>query len=60
MADWMSAFLERFNADFLVCRCDHFSLKHDLDTGECFGVDLDDHSIRCECRQLDVVDDPDE
>ncbi len=33
---------------FNVCRCGHFVLKHDGDTGKCYGVD--DHSIRCECK----------
>jgi hypothetical protein len=37
-----------------VCRCGHFVFKHDGDTGECYGVDVDHHSIRCECKTLNV------
>ena len=39
---------------FNVCRCGHFVFKHDGDTGECYGVDVDHHSIRCECKTLNV------
>jgi hypothetical protein len=32
-----------------LCLCGHFRFKHD---GRCYGVDIDDHSIRCTCTQF--------
>lgn len=31
---------------FDLCRCGHFKWKHD---DKCYGVDIDDHSIVCDC-----------
>lgn len=48
-------FPSKRDIDIDLCRCAHFVMKHDFDTGECYGVDIDDHSIRCGCRDIDVV-----
>lgn len=36
---------------FNQCRCGHFSLKHNLDSGACYALD---ENVRCPCRQLDL------
>lgn len=43
-----------------VCRCGHFRFKH---SPNCFGVEFDDHSVRCGCAVFDLdptQDDDDE
>lgn len=51
MIDW-SIWNTTYGHLYQVCRCGHFLWKHDP---ECYGVDVDDHSIRCECVKVEVL-----
>ena len=53
MSNWITEFMDRYRDDFECCRCGHFRFKHV--NQECFGVEWDDHSVRCECRKLEVL-----
>jgi hypothetical protein len=48
---WRSLILA---GEFQLCKCKHFAMKHSWDTGECYGVELYDESIRCDCRELEL------
>lgn len=52
---WIHEWQRLIGDSFEVCRCGHFRSKHHDSTGPCYGVDYDDHSIRCECREAEVL-----